>query len=112
MQIGGRQSLDASLLSLSRQRGTDSRRASVVHGWQMPPTTADGQMFTFESRVTGDGYSASDLGGATDDSDETPGRLFPQVGVKWKYPWARRASTYSHVIAPISGLVGGPHRHN
>src|SRR3546814_939886 len=63
----------------------------------MPHTTADGQMFTFESRVQGDGYYASDLGGATDDSDETTGRLFPQVGVKWQYPWERRASTYSHV---------------
>src|SRR3546814_9122664 len=57
-------------------------------------------------------YYASDLGGPTDDSDETTGRLFPQIGVKWQYPWERRASTYSHVIEPIVGIVGGPNGSN
>lgn len=112
MRIGGRQSLDASLMSLSRERGTDSRRASLVHGWQLPYTTSSGQMLTVESRLQSDGYYASDLQGADPDADETTGRVFPQVGVKWQYPWARRAGSYSHVIEPIIGVVGGPNGGN
>jgi len=111
MRIGGRQTLDANLLSLSRERGTDSRRASAVHGWQLPHTTSGGQMFTVESRVQTDGYYASDLEGDTGDT-ETTARLFPQVGVKWQYPWARRSGNYSQVIEPIVGIVGSPNGGN
>lgn len=111
MRIGGRQTLDANLLALSRQRGTDSRRASLVHGWQLPHTTSSGQMFTVESRLQSDGYYASDLESQADDA-ETTARMFPQVGVKWQYPWARRAGSYSHVIEPIIGVVGSPNGGN
>lgn len=111
LRIGGRQTLDANLLALSRQRGTDSRRASLVHGWQLPHTTSSGQMFTVESRLQSDGYYASDLDSQADEA-ETTARMFPQVGVKWQYPWARRAGSYSHVIEPIIGVVGGPNGGN
>ncbi|GHD49602.1 LPS-assembly protein LptD [Thalassobaculum fulvum] len=110
--LGGRSSIDASLLALTRERGTDSRRASLVYGWKMPHTTGNGQLLTLESRVQTDGYYASDLSGATGGDDETTARLFPQVGVKWQYPWARRAATYTHVVEPIVGIVGGPNGGN
>ncbi len=109
--FGSRSSLDASLMSLTRERGTDSRRASAVYGWKLPHTTASGQMITVESRVQSDGYLASDLT-ATDGDQETTARLFPQVGAKWQYPWARRAGSYTHVVEPIVGIVGGPNGGN
>lgn len=111
-RIGGRSTLDASLLSLTRERGTDSRRASLVHGWKLPYTTANGQMLTVESRVQSDGYYASDLTDDVGGGDDTSARLFPQVGVKWQYPWARRSGTYTHVVEPIVGIVGGPNGGN
>lgn len=111
-RIGGRSTLDASLLSLTRERGTDSRRASLVHGWKLPYTTANGQMLTVESRVQSDGYYATDLTDDVGGGDDTSARLFPQVGVKWQYPWARRTGTYSHVVEPIVGIVGGPNGGN
>lgn len=110
--FGGRSSIDASLLALTRERGTDSRRASLVYGWKAPYTTGNGQLLTVESRVQTDGYYASDLSGTSDGSDETTARLFPQVGVKWQYPWARRAGTYTQVVEPIVGIVGGPNGGN
>lgn len=110
--IGSRSTLDASLLSLTRERGTDSRRASLVHGWKLPYTTGNGQLLTVESRVQSDGYYATDLSGDTGGDEETTARLFPQVGVKWQYPWARRTGTYSHVVEPIVGIVGGPNGGN
>lgn len=109
---GGRSSIDASLLALTRERGTDSRRASLVYGWKRPHTTASGQMLTVESRVQSDGYFASDLDTAADNSDETTARLFPQVGVKWQYPWARRSGTTTQLFEPIVGIVGGPNGSN
>ena len=111
-RIGGRSSIDASLMSLTRERGTDSRRASLVHGWKLPYTTANGQMLTVESRVQGDGYYTSDLDGDVDGGNDTTGRLFPQMGVKWQYPWARRSGTYTHVFEPIVGVVGAPNGGN
>lgn len=108
---GGRSSIDTSLLSLSRDSGSDSRRASLVYGWALPHTTDSGEVYTVNARLQTDGYVASDQTAGGGDS-ETTGRVFPQVGLKWQYPFARRGGTYTHVVEPIVGVVAGPRGSN
>lgn len=107
-RIGGRSSLDTSLMALTRDSGTDSRRASAVYGWKLPYTTSSGQILTVQSRVQTDAYYASDLSGEEDGTDDTTARFFPQLGAKWQYPWARRTGTTTQVVEPIVGVVAAP----
>ena len=109
-RYGGQTYLDASLLSLTRDKGTDSRRISAVSGWKLPYTDNLGQIFTLDTRVQTDGYLVDESGNG--DGSDTTGRVFPQLGLKWQYPWARRTGTSTQMIEPIVGLVLGPRGSN
>ncbi|MCR9072864.1 MAG: LPS assembly protein LptD [Alphaproteobacteria bacterium] len=107
-RFGGRSSLDASLLALTRDTGTDSRRASVVSGWELPFTSDAGEIYTLNARLQTDAYYATDASPASTGDSETTGRAFPQLGLKWQYPLGRRGDNTTQVIEPIVGLVLGP----
>ena len=105
---GGRTSFDASLMGLSRDVGNDSRRASLTSGWKLPYTSPSGEIYTLNAQLQTDAYYATDASDPTDPGSETTGRAFPQLGLKWQYPLARRGSSYTHVIEPIAGVVLAP----
>lgn len=107
-RFGGRTSLDASLLALTRESGDDTRRASAVTGWELPYTSDGGEIYTLNARLQTDAYYATDAGAMSSGNTETSGRVFPQLGLKWQYPLARRSGTSTTVIEPIAGIVLGP----
>lgn len=111
-RFGGRTSLDASLLALTRDTGTDSRRASVVSGWQLPFTSDAGEIYTLDARLQTDAYYATDASALASGESETTGRVFPQLGLKWQYPLGRRTDKATQVIEPIVGVVLGPQGSN
>lgn len=107
-RFGGRTSLDASLLALTRDTGNDSRRASAVTGWELPYTSDAGEIYTLNARLQTDAYYATDASDMSTGDSETNGRAFPQLGLKWQYPLARRGGTSTQVVEPIVGVVLGP----
>ena len=107
-RFGGRTSLDASLLALTRESGDDTRRASAVSGWELPFTSDAGEIYTLNARLQTDAYYATDASAMSSGDTETTGRVFPQLGLKWQYPLARRSGTTTQVIEPIAGVVLGP----
>ncbi|WPZ33457.1 LPS assembly protein LptD [Thalassobaculum sp. OXR-137] len=107
-RFGGRTSLDASLLALTRDTGGDTRRASAVTGWELPYTSDAGEIYTLNARLQTDAYYATDATALESGNTETNGRVFPQLGLKWQYPLARRSETTTQVIEPIAGVVLGP----
>ena len=107
-RFGGRTSLDASLLALTRDTGIDTRRASAVTGWELPYTSDAGEIYTLNARLQTDAYYATDASALSSGDTETNGRVFPQLGLKWQYPLARRGGTTTQVIEPIGGIVLGP----
>lgn len=111
-RFGGRTSLDASLLALTRDTGTDSRRASVISGWELPFTSDAGEIYTLNARLQTDAYYATDASALSSGESETTGRVFPQLGLKWQYPLGRRTDTSTQVIEPIVGVVLGPQGSN
>jgi LPS-assembly protein len=107
-RYGGRTTVDASLLGLTRDVGSDSRRISAVTGWELPFTSDAGEIYTFNARLQTDGYYATDASAADDGDSETTGRAHPQLGLKWQYPLGRRGTNFTQVIEPIVGVVVGP----
>lgn len=112
---GSRLSLDANLMALTRTEGTDSRRLSFKPGWELPFTTSNGQLIRVHASVQADGYLVDEVAnpdqpGVTQSG--TTGRVFPQAGVDWRYPFIRSGVSTSQIIEPIVGFVVAPNGGN
>ena len=116
---GGKYTMDASLLALTRIEGRDSRRVSIGLGWELPYTGPAGDVYNLVARVQGDGYW---INGVKPNSDEVnpagptesgiTGRIFPQLALQWRYPWVRHSGTMHQVIEPIAQAVVAPNGSN
>jgi LPS-assembly protein len=113
-RLGQYWTVDANMLQLTRSEGTDTRRLSVTPGWRLPVTTSTGEVYTLFARVQTDGYYADDLVDPhfTRPQSDFAGRVFPQVGIDWRYPFIRRDGTASTIVEPILGFVAGPNGGN
>jgi len=116
---GGKYTLDASLMALTRTEGRDSRRLSAAIGWELPYTGPAGDVYNLVARVQGDGYWVSDVdpnsnnvdsGNATENG--LTGRIFPQLALQWRYPWVRHSGTMHQVVEPIVQAVLAPNGSN
>lgn len=116
---GGKYTLDASLLALSRSSGRDSRRLSAAVGWELPYTGPAGDVYNLVARVQGDGYWVDGVDPSRDavnpgSGTETgiTGRIFPQLALQWRYPWVRNSGATHQVIEPIAQVVLAPNGSN
>ena len=75
---GGKYTMDASLLALTRVEGRDSRRVSVELGWELPYTGPAGDVYNLVARVQGDGYWVNGVDVGSDDTDQPCLRRRPQ----------------------------------
>jgi LPS-assembly protein len=113
-RMGQYWTLDANVLQLTRTEGTDTRRLSVTPGWRLPVTTSNGEVYTLFARLQTDGYYADDLIDPhfTGPQSDFAGRIFPQVGIDWRYPFIRRDGSVSTIVEPIVGFIAGPNGGN
>lgn len=109
--FGGHFLMNASAASITRDIGTDSQRGSFDLGWNIPYYGPAGDIYDFTVKVQNDIYYASDHTTSTSTTngfDGTSGRVFPQAGMTWRYPFLRRDRTSSIIIEPIVSMVAGP----
>ena len=116
---GGRFTIDSNLMALTRDEGRDSRRISVVGGYHLPYTSPLGDIYEFTAQVQADGYWTDGVVAGSDEvnpddapGSDTTGRLFPQLAVKWRYPWMRQDGSFQQVIEPIAQAVFAPNGSN
>ncbi len=111
--------LDANLLALTRPEGRDSRRASIIGGWDLPFTSPLGDSYKITAQVQADAYWVN---GVDPDSDAVnpdgstfdgfTGRVFPQLAAEWRYPWIQTNESFSQVVEPIVQVIAGPNGSN
>lgn len=116
---GSKYFLDANMLALTRTDGRDTRRLSVGVGVELPYVGPLGDLYTFTTRVQGDGYWVNGNDPTTDNvnpngptESELEGRVFPQFAVQWRYPWVRSSAGMHQVIEPIAQAVLAPNGSN
>ena len=113
---GGRFQFDASALSLTRESGADSRKLSLTSGWSLPHYAPAGDVYTLTASVQSDIYSADNPTGATSglaSADEAvTGRVFPQLGLNWRFPFVKITRGSSQTIEPVINFVAGPNGGN
>ncbi len=107
---GGRFNVDANLLDLNRLKGTGSHRVSLGTGWTLPFKDPIGGVYTLSTTIRGDSYYATDfqVTPTTPARDAFTGRVFPQLSLEWRYPWARRGTKFSQTIEPVVMLAASP----
>ena len=124
---GGRWTLNANLLNIVREVGTQTRRLSLGGAWDKTFRDGIGGQYTLTASVRGDAYSIADLsqksnpelpsaffsvGGAPPllpiSYNYLDARAFPQLGLTWSYPLAHRGKAMTAIIEPIAGIYAGP----
>ena len=117
-EFGGRWSVDADLMNLTRTSGTDSRRLSLKLGWVAPFTSSWGDAWTFSASAQNDAYWVEGVAKPNNPNGDTlnglTGRFFPQMTIGWRHPFVRESSSgnFSQVIEPQAALVVAPNGGN
>jgi LPS-assembly protein len=125
--LGGRWKLNANLLNIVREVGTQTRRVSLGSEWGKTFRDGIGGQYLFTASLRGDAYSVGDL--SQKSNPDLPsayfpingappgerigynflaGRAFPQLGLTWSYPLVNRLEGTSAIIEPIAGVYAGP----
>jgi LPS-assembly protein len=132
--LGGRWNLNANLLDIVREVGTQTRRLSLGSEWDRSFVDGLGGHYDFSASIRGDGYSIADLSNVSNPdlpsaffpvdghpalaptpTNFTTGRTFPQVGLVWRYPLIHRGDDFTELVEPIVGGFAAPssgNRHN
>jgi LPS-assembly protein len=115
-EYGGRYFLDANALSIYRSEGTRMQRTVVRTGWTLPYTASTGEIYSLSFITYGEAYNVSRIGSAADPfrptEDGAMGRIVPQIGFSWRYPFVRYDGSLTTVIEPIVSLVASPNLSN
>jgi LPS-assembly protein len=125
--LGGRWNLNANILDIVREVGTQTRRLSLGSEWKRSFRDGLGGQYNFSAGLRGDGYSIADLSASsnpdlpsaffpqhgTPAAEPVPGsyvngRVFPQLGLVWSYPLVHRGENLTQLIEPIVGGFFGP----
>jgi LPS-assembly protein len=125
--FGGRWKLNANLLNIVREVGTQTRRMSLGSEWGRTFRDGIGGQYVFSASLRGDAYSVGDLSQKSNPDlpsayfpvngappgeriayNFAAGRAFPQLGLTWSYPLVNRLADTSAIIEPIAGAYAGP----
>jgi len=111
-----RWALDANLLSLSRTEGVDSRRLSVTNSWELPHVARTGEVYHMYASLQADAYYANNVQKQGRAIGETSigftGRLYPRIGLDWRFPFSRSSGSATQVIEPVAGIQIAPNGGN
>ncbi len=107
---------DANLLSLTRSDGADSRRLSLINSWELPHVARTGEIYHLYASLQTDAYYTSDVqeqGKATGvTSTDFTGRIFPRLGMDWRFPFSRSAGKITQIVEPVAGFQIAPNGGN
>ncbi|KLN60205.1 hypothetical protein WH96_13560 [Kiloniella spongiae] len=111
--------LDANAQALGRSEGRDSRRVSLIGGWDLPYTGSWGDQYKLTTQLQTDGYWVNGVNKNNDDirkSGDTftgfTGRVFPQMALEWRFPFASHRGDFSQTIEPIVQGILAPNGSN
>lgn len=113
MAWNSRFSLTGGTMVLTRDDGTDTRRASLAGEWMLPYVSGGGHVFELGTRLRADAYSIDDFrlaNGALSEGAET--RIIPQASLGWRYPLINRFEHSSLVVEPVVNAIVSPNSGN
>lgn len=113
--FGGIWKVDTNALILTRTGGTDARRLSAKTKWELPYISRLGEVYRLFASLQTDAYWVNDVQEADAPGNTISGfsgRAFPQAGLEWKLPWARRDGRFTQIVEPIVSFIVAPSSQN
>jgi LPS-assembly protein len=129
--LGGRWNLNANILNIIREVGTQTRRLSLGSEWDRSFVDGIGGQYRLSASLRGDGYSVNNLSPLSNPglpsayfpvngappaepiaTNFLTGRVYPQVGLQWSYPLIRRGSDLTPWVEPILAGYAAPNGGN
>lgn len=112
-RTGGRFTLDASAVSIYRDRDVRAQRATVLGGWALPYTTRSGEIYTLSAHLQTDAFHAGNAAYGTRDAFQPSengfsARALPQIGMSWRLPLIRRDGDLRTIVEPIAAVYVAP----
>ncbi len=111
--------LDANAQALGRSEGRDSRRVSLISGWDLPYTGSWGDQYKLTTQLQTDGYWVNGVNKNNDDIRKNgdtftgfTGRVFPQMALEWRFPFASHRGNFSQTVEPIVQGILAPNGSN
>lgn len=130
-RVGGTLNVNANLLNITREVGTQTRRLSATAGWDRTFRDGLGSEYKFQVSLRGDAYSVGGLSNLSNPdlpsayfsqngappqlrvaSDFFDARVFPQMGLTWDYPIVRHGDRFDFVVQPTLATFVGPNGGN
>ena len=114
-RFGGRSSLDANFLALTRTGGSDTQRLSLNGGWRVPFLGPGGGAYTLSTSLRGDAYHVDSLvrGGRDTTFSGFSGRIRPEASLEWRQPLMRRENdSVYQLVEPSASLIVSPYGGN
>jgi LPS-assembly protein len=125
--IGGTLKVNANLLDIVRESGTQTRRLSLGTEWNDTFRDGIGGEYKFQASVRGDAYSVNNLSlnsnpdlptayfsqNGQPPAERVPydflaARAFPQLGLTWNYPLVHRGPDFTFLVQPTVATFVGP----
>lgn len=108
--LGGTLGVDTNLLSMTRDQGADTHRASVNMNWTRTITDRLGQQFTPFFSLRGDVYSTDNVTGAG--GSNSFARAMPAAGIEYRWPFMKTHGWGSQTFTPIAQFIARPNETN
>ena len=107
---GGQFTSTAGFLDVVRESGPSAQRLSIGSRYDQPWIAPDGEAFKGMIAVRGDSYHVTKVPVASGNGTYTgeTGRVYPQLGLEWRFPFARYAQGSSWVIEPKAAVYAAP----
>lgn len=115
LPLGLTASFDGDVLVLGRDKGAESRRASLEGALSRRFIIPGGQVITARASLRGDGYHVNNVPDPVDPSisrDGTTGRIIPTGELQWSLPFIRNSAQRSFTIEPRAQFIVSPHGGN
>jgi LPS-assembly protein len=109
--LGGRWQFNGDVLNLAKRDSLNMRRMSLGGSWRLPFTSPIGDRYEFSATMRGDGYDTDfdpAYGLSTTAETKVEGRVFPQMALKWSYPWINDMGNISALVEPIVAAFAAP----
>lgn len=126
-QFGGTLKVNANLLNIVREVGTQTRRLSLGTEWDKTFRDGLGGEYKFQASLRGDSYSVDNLSlnsnpdlptayfsqNGQPPAERVPysfiaARAFPQLGLTWNYPLVHRGDNFTYLIQPTVATFVAP----
>lgn len=99
--------------SIYHEDSQSTQRATMINSWVLPYTSPIGEKYKFVASVKSDLYYVNSY--KNTQNEEFTGetyRIFPQLGVEWKYPLIRASETSRQILEPVIVAVLAPNGGN